>query len=230
MDFVKIIRSLEEALYEGMSWLIFYPLTLWMVLRHPLKSMAYSDAEQRDKPEQQYLDTLSPPLFLVLSLLLAYGIEWSLNLPEPDMGSAFASFIYGSTQNLMVFHALIFSVHPLLYAAVLLRCMNHKLDRESLRAPFFAQCYLAGATALLISLAGLALQHPAEGTTTLGLALTAVTTIWYIDAQRRWFMRAAEMGALKALAVVGAVFVASGLVMIVPLIVMAAPQIAAAAA
>jgi hypothetical protein len=28
MDFVKIIRSVEEFLYEAMTWLLFYPRTL----------------------------------------------------------------------------------------------------------------------------------------------------------------------------------------------------------
>jgi len=30
LDFIGIIRSLEELLYEVMGWLIFYPRTLWM--------------------------------------------------------------------------------------------------------------------------------------------------------------------------------------------------------
>jgi hypothetical protein len=48
MDFLKLIRSLDELLYEIMSWLIFYPVTLWRALTRPLKMMDYSDAEQGD--------------------------------------------------------------------------------------------------------------------------------------------------------------------------------------
>ena len=29
MDFMKLLKSLEELLYEVVSWLVFYPLTLW---------------------------------------------------------------------------------------------------------------------------------------------------------------------------------------------------------
>ncbi|RZJ27826.1 MAG: hypothetical protein EON85_10405, partial [Brevundimonas sp.] len=75
MNVLTILRSVEELLYEVMSWLLFYPRTLFMTLTHPLRTMRYSDGEQRDKPDQQYLETLSPPLFLVLSILLAHGLE-----------------------------------------------------------------------------------------------------------------------------------------------------------
>ena len=35
MDFLKILRSAEEALYEVMMWLLLYPRTIWLILRHP---------------------------------------------------------------------------------------------------------------------------------------------------------------------------------------------------
>ena len=222
MDFVKIIRSVEEALYEVMSWVIFYPLTLWMVLRHPQRSMIYSDAEQRDKPEQQYQETLSPPLFLVLSLLLAYAADQAFRAPDLEAPTELGALIYGSTQNIMVFQALIFSVHPLLYAAVLLKCMGRKITRDSLRAPFFAQCYLSGATSILISLAGLAVQWGwAWALVSAGVVLA--TTVWYLTVQTRWFMRLDQMSAGKAFAVVAAVFLASGAVIMAALVALVVP-------
>ena len=69
MNVLTILRSVEELLYEVMAWLLFYPLTLWKTLRRPLQTMAY---EQKDKPDKQDLETLSPPLFLVLSILLVH--------------------------------------------------------------------------------------------------------------------------------------------------------------
>ena len=55
MDFVKILRSFEEFLYEILTWLLFYPRTLWRVLRRPLAMMRYSDGEQNDAPENESL-------------------------------------------------------------------------------------------------------------------------------------------------------------------------------
>ena len=37
MDFVKILRAFEEFLYEVLTWLLFYPRTLWRVTRRPLE-------------------------------------------------------------------------------------------------------------------------------------------------------------------------------------------------
>ena len=60
MNVLTILRSVEDLLYEVMSWLFFYPRKLWMTLTRPLSTMRHSDQEQRGKPEKQYLETLSP--------------------------------------------------------------------------------------------------------------------------------------------------------------------------
>jgi hypothetical protein len=45
MDFMRVLRSFEELLYEVASWLVFYPLTMWKALRRPQAMMRYADAE-----------------------------------------------------------------------------------------------------------------------------------------------------------------------------------------
>lgn len=58
---MKWLNSLDELLYEVMSWLVFYPLTLWRTLLQPIGMMKYAD-RQLDLPEaEQYTDALSPP-------------------------------------------------------------------------------------------------------------------------------------------------------------------------
>ena len=42
MDLLKILRSFEEFLFEAVSWLVFYPLTLWRILRGELKLQSYA--------------------------------------------------------------------------------------------------------------------------------------------------------------------------------------------
>lgn len=83
MDFIGIIRSLEELLYEVMSWLIFYPRTLWRMLTNPAAVPAYSDAEQNDRPDEQYTDTLSPPLLLMITMVLTYGLAHAIGAAVP---------------------------------------------------------------------------------------------------------------------------------------------------
>ena len=70
MNFMQLITSLDELLYEVMSWLIFFPVTLWRALRRPVEMMVYADTELSDAEDQQYIDTLNPPMLLP-SLLLA---------------------------------------------------------------------------------------------------------------------------------------------------------------
>ncbi len=41
MSFFQILRSVEDFLYEVMTWLVFYPRTLWRVIRHPRTMAAY---------------------------------------------------------------------------------------------------------------------------------------------------------------------------------------------
>lgn len=198
MDLLKILRSVEELLYEVMSWLIFYPRTLWLTLRHPLRTMRYSDSEQHDKPEQQYLETLSPPLFLVLSIILSHGIEVAAGLKMPDMREPLAATIVSSDQNLMIFRAVMFSTHPLLFGAVFLGLSGRRLDRDTLRPPFFAQCYLSGATSILIGLGTTGIRYPSDFWTVVGAVLITATTVWYLSIQRLWLMRVPGMTKWRA--------------------------------
>lgn len=198
MNAMKILQSVEELLYEVMSWLLFYPRTLFMTLRHPLRTMHYSDAEQRDKPEKQYLETLSPPLFLVLSILLAHGLEMVFGVGVTNEPNPVSRFITANEQNLLAFRALMFSLHPLVFAWAFLKLSGHKVDRDSLRTPFFAQCYLSGATSILVSLGTLGVNDPLIWTTLAGIAIVAVITVWYVAIQRLWLMAVPGMTRLRA--------------------------------
>lgn len=188
MNVLTILRSVEELLYEVISWLLFYPRTLVMTLRHPLRTMRYSDGEQRDKPDKQYLETLSPPLFLVLSILLAHGIELAAGFGVEANPTEVSRVITSSDQNLLIFRALMFSLHPLVFAWTWLKLSGRKVDRETLRPPFFAQCYLSGATSILVSMGSMGVRDPALWTTVLGVAVVLAATIWYLIIQRLWLM------------------------------------------
>lgn len=199
MNAMKILQSVEELLYEVMSWLLFYPRTLLMTLRHPLRTMHYSDAEQRDKPEKQYLETLSPPLFLVLSILLAHGLELIFGVGVTREANPVSRFITGNEQNLLAFRALMFSLHPLVFAWAYLKLSKRKIDRDSLRTPFFAQCYLSGATSILVSVGTLGVNDPAIWSTLAGIAIVVIITVWYVAIQRLWLMSVPAMTGRRAL-------------------------------
>jgi hypothetical protein len=209
MNVLTILRSVEELLYEVISWLLFYPLTLWKTLRRPLTTMEYSDREQRDKPEKQYLETLSPPLFLVLSILLAHAVEIGVGLGEGEARSVLGRFLLQNEQMLLGFRALIFSLPGLIFAWLALKLNRKRIDRESLRAPFFAQCYLSGTTAILTSLGSSGIRYPSEAATLAGLFVILAITVWYLTVQWRWLRQETSAGPVLALGLTGLAFAGS---------------------
>ena len=209
MNVLTILRSVEELLYEVISWLLFYPLTLWKTLCRPLTMMEYSDREQRDKPEKQYLETLSPPLFLVLSSLLAHAVEIGVGLGDGEASSVLGRFLLQNEQTLLGFRALIFSLPGLIFAWLALKLNRKRVDRESLRAPFFAQCYLSGTTAILTSLGSSGIRYPSEAATLAGLFVIVAITAWYLAVQWRWLRQETPAGTVQALGLTGLAFAGS---------------------
>ena len=113
MDFIKLIRSVEELLYEVMAWLVFYPRTMWRILAQPASMARYVEDEQKDAAEEQYTDTLSPPLLLMLTILIAHGVELGIGAKMIQAKTAVAQAILGSEQNLLILRSLLFAIFPL---------------------------------------------------------------------------------------------------------------------
>lgn len=186
MDFMKLLRSFEEFLFEAVTWLVLYPTTVWRIVTRPLTTMAYSDMEQAADDEHRYDDALSPPLLLLITVTLMHLIEVALRVeaaaPETSLGQA----VFASTQSLATFRGLAFGLIPLIAATTLLRRQKLALSRNNLRAPFYAQCYLATPCAIFISV-GASCVHRPEISDLLGHAVMAVGAAWFLVTQTRWF-------------------------------------------
>ncbi|XUY29998.1 permease (plasmid) [Agrobacterium sp. rho-8.1] len=217
MDFMKLLKSLEELLYELVSWLVFYPVTMWRSVVTPLSMMRYADIELADKPEDQYQDTLSPPLFLLITLLLSQALSASLpSVYDPTE----AARELGSGSNLLIARGVIFGIYPLCMAVILLRSKTVSITRNSLRPPFFSQCYVAAPFAFVLVLAFDFFSMPQDQGTLEGVVVLAVAAIWYAQAQVRWFMLDLCIGAARALAIfVGAVLLATAAAFLVALLI-----------
>jgi hypothetical protein len=199
MDFLKLIQSLDELLYEIMSWLIFYPVTLWRALTKPLKMMDYSEAELGDPADQQYSDTLSPPLFLLLTVALTHAAELSLvgqdQLVSERTGlSAFIS----DDSSLILVRVAFFSIFPLIMAARMVRARHVKLDRAPLKPPFYSQCYVTAPFAMMISAASILMRMGRIEWEAAGLALLAFALLWFGTLQILWFAHHLRTGYWRA--------------------------------
>lgn len=199
MDFLKLIQSLDELLYEIMSWLIFYPVTLWRALTKPLKMMDYSEAELGDPAERQYTDTLSPPLFLLLTIALTHAAELSLvgqdKLVTDRTGlSAFVS----DDSSLILVRVAFFSIFPLIMAARMVRARHVKLDRGPLKPPFYSQCYVTAPFAMMVSAASILMRLGHIEWELAGFALLVVALLWFGTLQILWFAHHLRTGYWRA--------------------------------
>ncbi len=196
MDFMKVLKSLEELLYELVSWLVFYPLTLGRAVTSPLSMMRYADLELADRLEDQYDDVISPPLFLLITLLLAQAV--STLMPKGAAETAAEAALTQSDTNLLLARGVIFGIFPLAMAVTLLVSKGIRITRNTLRPPFFSQCYVAAPFAFLLGLAIDLLLVPGGDSQTAGLAALFGALLWYGQAQVRWFRLDLGVGLMKA--------------------------------
>lgn len=209
MNFMQLLNSLDELLYEVMSWLVFFPLTLWRTLVRPLQTMEYADSELRDREEDQYDDALSPPLFLLIALLLSHGIEMAAGAgPNPaEIDKAGLSAFVRDDSNLLMLRLAVFSLVPMVLAASQVVWGKSSMTRTGLRPPFYAQCYPAGAFALAVGIGGTMLRSGPPDLKPAAQAIIAISCLVYFVVQVAWFRRRLGWGTGRAIAQVGLGFV-----------------------
>ena len=198
MDLLKILRSFEEFLFEIVTWLFFYPRTLLRIVWRPQSMMAYAASEELEPEETRFDESLSPPMLLLVTLLIGNALAWAAHVPRPPEASQLSHAIFSSQQNLLLFRCLIFSLIPLVGALTLLRKQGVPIARASLRQPFYSQCYLAAPFALATSLGLIGLQRGGWYGAA-GFAVLAICTAWLLGVQARWFQQQLEIGLLAGL-------------------------------
>ena len=193
MDFLRIIRSLEEFLYEAMTWLLFYPRTFWAVLRNPLAMLRYSEHELADAADQQFIDKLSPPLFLMITIVISHLIEVAGHQHVSSATTAIGKQIVGSEQNLLILRSILFAIYPLFFASNRLRREHRALTRDTLRGPFYAQCYIAAPAALGFGIGSMLGRSHTVAIAAGGLAISLICVIWYLWIEAAWLRSKSPM-------------------------------------
>lgn len=199
MNFMQLIQSLDDLLYELMSWLIFFPLTLWRAITRPLQMMEYAGRQLEEKPDNQFSEALSPPLFLLLALLVSHGLELSMHGGTSVVVAdqrGLSRFVDSDTK-LLILRLGIFSIIPLLLATIFTVVSKLQLNDETLKSPFYKQCYPAAPFALTLGGGALLLGHGVVAML-LGLAIMFSALIAYLSLQIVWFRRNLGCGIFKA--------------------------------
>jgi hypothetical protein len=199
MNFFNLLQSLDELLYEVMSWLVFYPITLWRTLVRPLKMMDYSDSEQGDASDQQYTDTLSPPLFLLLSLIIVHAAEIALVGNDAVVASkvGLSAFVSNNT-DLIILRIVTYSLFPVMMATRMVRAQKLQVNRDTLRAPFYSQCYVAAVLAMMLGGAVILVKLAHDWSVLAGGALALFGLLWFGFLQTAWFNQHLKCGRLRA--------------------------------
>ena len=204
---MKIIKSLEQLLYELMVWIVFYPLTLWRATIRPLSLMDYADEELDDDDEDRYSDTLSPPIFLAISLGLIHLIELAAQVNLMENG------LLADDRNLIAFRLVAFALFPLMLSIRYLRARGIALDRKTLREPFYAQCFVAAPYAIGID--GATVLIGVTESLLPALILLGVSVGWYLTVQTVWFSRALGVSKPRGLVHALRAYLASVVVLLV---------------
>jgi hypothetical protein len=199
VPFLVFLKSFEVLLFEIMSWIVFYPRTLWRAGRHPLSMMDRSEAELKLPAEQQFKDVVSPPIFLLLTVVAAHAVEVAVvgNSPLIDNGIGLAALIQDNT-SLILFRLLAFSSLPIIAAAFALGVMRRPLDRISLQPLFYAQCFVTTPVVLLCSIAETLTRLPQPAANILAALLFGAASAFYIGVETVWFARSQNEESLSA--------------------------------
>jgi len=182
MDFMRLLKSIEELLYELISWVIFYPLTLWRIIRHPLATLGYAERELQQPEEQQFDDAVSPPILLLVSLGLVHVLSRTVLEDAPAMTGIFAD-----ERNLLAFRAIMFSMFPLLFSLIQLRVERARVTRSIFKPIFYAQCYATVPFVISLTLGLLFMSDETDMVSMMvGLGLMLTGLVWYGVVQALW--------------------------------------------
>ncbi len=212
MDFMKLLKSLDDFLYEVVGWIIFYPITLIRSVLKPVEMLRYSDRELLLPDEEQYTDTFNPPIFLLITLLIAYLLGKVIQ-PQIKLSS-----LLSKDTDLLLFRGVIFSIFPVLMAVDLLRHQGKRIDRVTLRPLFYGQCFIAAPFALVASVAGLLVEFKKVPFVIAGILVFLVAFCWYVAVEVIWFSSTLKVTKLRATChVLVVVFLANILIVLVAL-------------
>ena len=196
MNFVQWLNSLDDLLYELMGWLIFFPMTLWRVIRHPLQTMAYAEQQLLLEPEKQFRGTVNPPIRLILTIVLVQAIGIAAgDGTSPILRSRHGlSGLVNDNTTLLLLRLVLFGLFALVLATRKVRRSGTVIDRDTLKAPFYAQCYAIAPFALLAS-GGLTVAvspYHFSWLVVLGAIAFVAAFVFYGIVQVRWFSQ--ELG------------------------------------
>lgn len=133
MDFVNIVKSLEELFYEFMFWLMMFPKTLIQTIWKPGQMVRYISEEWNKEAQDRYKNSITPFIFWLISSALFISSFDS---------AAGTSLITG--QSMLLVFAMILAFPPIVFTLVMLRAKATTIEYGNFRRPFHIQLTVFG--------------------------------------------------------------------------------------
>jgi hypothetical protein len=199
MDFMKWLNSLDELLYEVMSWVIFFPLTLWRSLVRPIGVMAEIEREAALPDDERFNSVLSPPLFLTLALLLTHTITTALGQVDQIIANHHGlADLVDDNASALALRVVVFAGFPIFLAARMVRKLGLRLSRHTLQQPFYEQCYPAAVFALGVGVGTSMTDYQNDTIPTIGHVVWASSLLNFWIVETRWFHHVLKRGYISA--------------------------------
>lgn len=208
MDFLKILKSFEEFVYEALTWLILLPRTLLRILWSPARMTDYASGQLSSQSESRFSEAISPPLLLMLCVLLSHAIDLGIRNSTHLADGSLAAVVLSSEQGLLLYRTISFGVWALAGAVYLLMRTGAAVNRETLRVPFYEQCYLVAPFALLLSCSMSLLR--VNGLAAVLLLLS--TLLWFWLVQAAWLRRRSGFALWRSLVAATVVLLAGSII------------------
>lgn len=199
MNFVQLLRSLDELLYELMSWVLFFPMTLWRIVRRPITTMTYAVDQLLLPEEAQYRATVSPPIMLIFAVLMGQTFDLAIHGTNPIVASHHGlAGLINDNATLLLLRIALFGMFPLVLAARYVRRSDFDLDRDTLKGPFYAQCFAIAPVALAFTVGMSLLTHPSHTGKLWGSFCFGFALIFFFFVEICWFRKQLRQSLTKS--------------------------------
>lgn len=201
MNFVRILQSIEELLYDLALWIIFIPKTFIKVVFQPKWAQPYIVGEWEKEVSERYDGYVSPILFWAVICVIPYLFMVDLvNSIYQAHGSQEGFFAKVSVLSLEAefFSVSLFLISgPLAFSLGIQRTRRKSIGRKSMQRVFYTQC-ICFAPAYLFLLPAVAILILKGSRSVEELQLTP-QIIYYASANLFfWWLLYAEMHILSA--------------------------------
>lgn len=138
MDFSKTLKSVEDAVYEVMIWVLLLPKTFWLAMTRPQRAMDYIAEEWEKKSEERFDEYLSPVLLWLMITVIPFSLILVFSGDIKEGESVLSKAV--SNENFLK-SALYMMIVPFVYIASIEMRNKQPVKRSTLKRAFYKHCY-----------------------------------------------------------------------------------------